>query len=60
MRRADDRVAVMTVGARGIGRVACPLLADDGARVAVRDLREDEAKTVTGSELVLDGGHTAG
>jgi len=44
--RLENRVAIVTGGARGIGRGASLELAKDGARVAVADRRADEAKAV--------------
>lgn len=44
--RLEDRVAIVTGGARGIGRGAALELARDGARVVVADRRADEAKAV--------------
>ncbi len=42
----ENRVAIVTGGARGIGRGAAMELAKDGARVVVADRRADEAKAV--------------
>lgn len=47
MRMSEDRVAVVTGGAQGIGRRTSELLAERGYRVAVIDLREATA-TVEG------------
>ena len=44
--RLENRVAIVTGGARGIGRGAALELAKDGARVVVADRRADEAKVV--------------
>lgn len=46
MRGLDGRVAVVTGGARGLGRAAVERLAEEGVKVAILDLREDEAKEV--------------
>jgi 2-hydroxycyclohexanecarboxyl-CoA dehydrogenase len=51
------RVALVTGGGRGIGREICLALARDGRKVAVADLRADEAATT--ADLVGDGGGTA-
>ncbi|MGI9596814.1 MAG: SDR family NAD(P)-dependent oxidoreductase [Acidimicrobiales bacterium] len=52
-----DRVALVTGGGRGIGREICLGLARDGRRVAVADLRPDEAATT--AQMIEDGGGQA-
>jgi NAD(P)-dependent dehydrogenase (short-subunit alcohol dehydrogenase family) len=47
----DDRVAFVTGAARGIGRTIAETLRDQGARVAVGDLRAPEIDGVLGVEL---------
>jgi NAD(P)-dependent dehydrogenase (short-subunit alcohol dehydrogenase family) len=45
-RRLDERVAIVTGGASGIGRGIAERLVADGARVCVADLQHDAAATV--------------
>ncbi|HEX6310003.1 MAG TPA: SDR family NAD(P)-dependent oxidoreductase, partial [Acidimicrobiia bacterium] len=59
MRRFEERVALVTgAGTSGIGRAICAQLAAEGARVAVNDLREEDA-VAAASELPGDGDHFA-
>jgi len=55
MGRMEGRVAVVTGGALGIGAAACRLLAREGARVAVTDVKQAEGRAVA-DEIVRAGG----
>ena len=44
MGRLDNKVAIVTGGARGLGKVFCMALAEEGARIVVADILEDEAQ----------------
>ena len=54
----DEKVAVVTGGANGIGKAACLRLAEAGARVAVTDVDEDKAAAVA-DEIDATGGEAA-
>ena len=44
MQGLEGRIAVVTGGARGLGRAAVDRLAEEGVKVAILDILEDEAK----------------
>lgn len=46
MNRVQDKVAIVTGGALGIGRATCMLLAKEGAKVAVTDILKEEGSAV--------------
>ena len=50
----DDKVAIVTGSARGIGRATAELLAEHGAKVLINDLDGDVAEQ-TASEISGDG-----
>ena len=51
----DGRTAIVTGGARGLGRAICVALATDGADVAFNYLRDDEAATATVAAITALG-----
>ena len=55
MGRVQDKVIMVTGGARGIGRAVCRILASEGARVAVVDLLDDEGRALV-DEIAAQGG----
>ena len=57
MNRVQDKVAIVTGGAVGIGRAACRTLASEGAKVAVTDLQDENGRKVV--EEIKEAGGTA-
>lgn len=55
MGRVTDKVAIVTGAAGGIGRAVCKLLAQEGAKVALTDLRDENGKKVV-QQIKDDGG----
>lgn len=55
MKRADNKVVIVTGGALGIGRETCILLAKEGAKVAVTDVLDKEGKKLA-DEITHSGG----
>ena len=47
MKRAENKVVIVTGGALGIGRESCLLLAKEGAKVAVTDVLNKEGLELT-------------
>jgi NAD(P)-dependent dehydrogenase (short-subunit alcohol dehydrogenase family) len=58
MRRLEGKAAMVTGGALGIGRAACLRMAQEGARIAVTDLRDADGRTVV-EEIERGGGRAA-
>src|SRR3954470_7996685 len=60
----DDKVAIVTGSARGIGRATAELLSEQGAKVVINDLdadvAEDAAKEIAGETAVFSGDLTKG
>jgi NAD(P)-dependent dehydrogenase (short-subunit alcohol dehydrogenase family) len=48
MKRLEGYAAVITGGARGIGKAVCELFAEHGAKTAVTDILDDEGKNLVG------------
>ena len=55
MKRAENKVVIVTGGASGIGRATCLLLAKEGAKVAVTDLADKKGQDVV-DEITKSGG----
>lgn len=56
MGRVEDKVALVTGGASGIGAASAQLLAKEGARVVVTDLQVEKGETIVTS-IVEEGGN---
>ncbi|MGD8687505.1 MAG: SDR family NAD(P)-dependent oxidoreductase [Syntrophobacterales bacterium] len=55
MSRLQKKVAIVTGGARRMGRAICLLFAKEGARVAVTDIIDEEGKQVA-DQIKGEGG----
>jgi NAD(P)-dependent dehydrogenase (short-subunit alcohol dehydrogenase family) len=54
-RRVEGKTAIVTGGAKGIGRAACLLLAREGAKVAVTDTDDDAGRDVAERITAMGG-----
>ena len=54
MKKLQDRVAIVTGGARGIGKAICKQMAEDGAKLAIVDILLDVAEA-TAAEFRAQG-----
>ena len=59
MGRLEDKVAIVTGGARGLGRVFCRAMAEEGAKIVVADILVKEAQQ-TAEEIRAGGGASIG
>lgn len=57
MNRVKDKTILVTGGALGIGRATCEILAREGAKVAVTDIRDRDGQAVV--EAITKNGGTA-
>jgi len=55
MSRLEDRVAIVTGGASGLGKTFCLALAEQGAKLVIADIKDKEAQQ-TASEIQAKGG----
>lgn len=55
MKRAEDKVIIVTGGASGIGKATSDLLASEGAKIAITDIKDDAGEK-TAEEITNDGG----
>jgi len=58
MGKLEDKVAIVTGGGRGLGKVYCLRMAEEGAKVVVADILDQEAEETVG-EIKAKGGIAA-
>jgi 3-oxoacyl-[acyl-carrier protein] reductase len=56
MRRLENKVAIATGGGRGLGKTYCLRMAEEGAKIVVADILDQEAEE-TVSEIKANGGN---
>ena len=56
MGRLEDRVAIVTGGGRGLGKLFCQKMAEEGASIVVVDILEEEARK-TAQDIEGKGGN---
>lgn len=59
MKRLENKVAIITGAARGMGKEEAILFAKEGAKVVVADILKDEAELVA-NEIIKNGGEALG
>ncbi len=57
MKRLEGKVVIVTGGSLGIGKATCIALANEGAKVAITDIQDEEGKKV--EETITAEGNTA-
>jgi NAD(P)-dependent dehydrogenase (short-subunit alcohol dehydrogenase family) len=57
MNRVEEKVAIVTGGSHGIGKSTCEVLAQEGAKVAITDVKDDDGKNV--AKAIQSSGGTA-
>lgn len=55
MKRVDGKVAIVTGGSHGIGKSTCEMLAQEGAKVAIADIKDEDGKSLA-KEIQAQGG----
>lgn len=55
MNRLKDKVIIITGGSLGIGKSACQKMAEEGARVAITDILDEEGRQLA-EKITSDGG----